>query len=180
VSAQALLLFPFVEARAVLEGCIDNHGDCAEELDGPARAGWRPLMAFRWPWFVPTWCGLLAQGEARLAPFLGLGTLVTSTLAATALWHLARNIRSVSSRPETNAYSWRRAGFQTLDNKSNRRISFARWATAASPGCAIITHEFRGGQPRVLPGGGATAFGLRRDHVLVEILASFADRSEPP
>jgi len=26
---------------------------------------------------------------------------------------------------------------------------------------------------------GATAFGLRRDHVLVEILASFADRSEP-
>ena len=50
-------------------------------------------------------------------------------------------------------------------------------ASAASPGCAIITHEFRGAASRVP--AAATAFGLRRDHVLVEILASFTDRSEP-
>jgi FAD/FMN-containing dehydrogenase len=50
-------------------------------------------------------------------------------------------------------------------------------ATAASPGCAIITHEFRGAASRVPVA--ATAFGLRRDHVLVEILAAFTDRSEP-
>ena len=50
-------------------------------------------------------------------------------------------------------------------------------AAAASPGCAIITHEFRGAASRVPVA--ATAFGLRRDHVLVEILASFPDRSEP-
>jgi FAD/FMN-containing dehydrogenase len=49
-------------------------------------------------------------------------------------------------------------------------------ANAASPGCAIITHEFRGAASRVPMA--ATAFGLRRDHVLVEILASFTDRSE--
>jgi hypothetical protein len=46
---------------------------------------------------------------------------------------------------------------------------------AASPGCAIITHEFKGAASRVA--ADATAFGLRRDHVLVEVLASFADRS---
>ena len=39
-------------------------------------------------------------------------------------------------------------------------------ASAASPGCAIITHEFRGAASRVP--AAATAFGLRRDHVLVE------------
>ena len=50
-------------------------------------------------------------------------------------------------------------------------------ASAAPPGCAIITHEFRGAASRVP--AAATAFGLRRDHVLVEILASFTDRSEP-
>ena len=50
-------------------------------------------------------------------------------------------------------------------------------ATAASPGCAIITHEFRGAASRVP--ATATAFGLRRDHVLVEILATFTDRAEP-
>jgi hypothetical protein len=49
--------------------------------------------------------------------------------------------------------------------------------TAASPGCAVFTHEFRGAASRVPEK--ATAFGLRRDHVLVEILASFVDRSDP-
>ncbi|HEX2351669.1 MAG TPA: BBE domain-containing protein [Xanthobacteraceae bacterium] len=48
--------------------------------------------------------------------------------------------------------------------------------TAVSPGCALFTHEFRGAASRVP--AGATAFGLRRDHVLVEILAVFADRSD--
>jgi hypothetical protein len=45
---------------------------------------------------------------------------------------------------------------------------------AVSPGCAIFTHEFRGAASRVPVE--ATAFGLRRDHVLIEILATFVDR----
>jgi Berberine and berberine like len=45
-----------------------------------------------------------------------------------------------------------------------------------SPGCAIVTHNFRGAASRVPVE--ATAFGLRRDHVLVEIMALFADRSD--
>lgn len=48
--------------------------------------------------------------------------------------------------------------------------------TAVSPGCAIFTHEFRGAASRVVEA--ATAFGLRRDHVLVEILAAFPDRAD--
>src|SRR5262245_25962425 len=48
--------------------------------------------------------------------------------------------------------------------------------TAVSPGCAIVTHEFKGAATRVLQE--ATAFGLRRHHVLVEILATFPDRSD--
>src|SRR5262249_7717588 len=49
-------------------------------------------------------------------------------------------------------------------------------ATAVSPGCAIFTHTFRGAASRVPIE--ATAFGLRRDHVLIEILATFPDRSD--
>ena len=45
--------------------------------------------------------------------------------------------------------------------------------TAVGPGCAIFTHEFRGAASRVPVE--ATAFGLRRDHVLVEILAAIPD-----
>jgi FAD/FMN-containing dehydrogenase len=47
---------------------------------------------------------------------------------------------------------------------------------ASDPGCAIFTHEFKGAASRVPVE--ATAFGLRRDHVLVEILATFAGRSD--
>ena len=46
----------------------------------------------------------------------------------------------------------------------------------ASPGCAIFTHEFKGAASRVPEE--VTAFGLRRNHVLVEILATFIDRSD--
>jgi hypothetical protein len=49
-------------------------------------------------------------------------------------------------------------------------------AKAVSPGCAILTHEFRGAAARVP--ADATAFGLRREHVLVEILATYVDRSD--
>jgi len=49
-------------------------------------------------------------------------------------------------------------------------------AKAVSAGCAIFTHEFRGAVTRVPVE--ATAFGLRRDHVLIEILASFPDCSD--
>ena len=49
--------------------------------------------------------------------------------------------------------------------------------TAVSPGCAIFTHEFKGVAARVP--AEATAFGLRCEHVLVEILAVCADRADP-
>jgi hypothetical protein len=47
---------------------------------------------------------------------------------------------------------------------------------AVSAGCAVVTHEFRGAASRVPVE--ATAFALRRDHVLIEILASLPDQSD--
>jgi FAD/FMN-containing dehydrogenase len=46
---------------------------------------------------------------------------------------------------------------------------------APSAGCSMITHEFKGAASRVPLE--TTAFGLRRDHVSIEILASFDDGS---
>jgi FAD/FMN-containing dehydrogenase len=167
-----MLLFPFAEARAVLEGCLDIIVTAPEELTvqlglvgGPDGV---PLVMV-----APMWCGLPEQGEARLAPFLGVGTLVVNTLAATAYGtslaifdpFLATGQRVLM---ET---CW----LPGLDRQSVDAIIRAM-ANAASPGCAIITHEFRGAASRVPVA--ATAFGLRREHVLVEILASFTDRSE--
>jgi FAD/FMN-containing dehydrogenase len=168
-----MLLFPFAEARAVLEGCIDIMAAAPEELTvqlgligGPDGV---PLAMV-----VPTWCGLPEQGEARLAPFPGLGTLVTSTLTATAYGTsiaIFDPFLTTGQRVLTET-CW----LPTLDSRAID-VFIRAMATATSPGCAIITHEFRGAASRVP--AAATAFGLRRDHVLVEILAIFTDRLEP-
>jgi len=167
-----MLLFPFAEARAVLEGCVDIMATAPEELaiqlglvGGPDGL---PLAMV-----VPTWCGPPAQGEARLAPFLGLGTLVVSTLVATSYGSSLEKFDPFFATGQRvfMATCW----LPTLDRQAID-VFIRAMATAASPGCAIITHVFRGAASRVPVA--TTAFGLRRDHVLVEILASFTDRSE--
>jgi FAD/FMN-containing dehydrogenase len=168
-----VLLFPFAEARAVLEGCIDIMAGAPEELTvqlgvvgGPDGA---PLAMV-----VPTWCGLPGQGEARLAPFLGLGTMVVSTLTTTAYGGSLAVFDSFLATGQR--VFMETCWLPALDSRSVD-VFIRAMATAASPGCAIITHEFRGAASRVP--ATATAFGLRRDHVLVEILATFTDRAEP-
>jgi len=63
----------------------------------------------------------------------------------------------------------------TLDGRSIDAFITAM-VRASGPDCAIFTHEFKGVAARVPME--ATGFGLRRDHVLVEVLATFVDRSD--
>jgi hypothetical protein len=168
-----LLLFPFAEASAVLEGCADIAASAPDELTvqlglvvGPD--GIPAVM------IVPTWCGSPTEGEAWLAPLFKLGTMLINTVAVMA-YGARLNIFDpyiVNGQRVFMETCW----LPPLDNGSVdafiRAISIA-----VSPGCAIFTHEFRGAAARVPVD--ATAFGLRRSHVLVEILATFADRSDP-
>jgi FAD/FMN-containing dehydrogenase len=168
-----MLLFPLTEARAVLAGCIDITATAPEELTvqlgivgGPDGV---PLVMI-----VPTWCGAPEQGEARLARFSRLGTLIAGALDATAYGASLAIFDQflVTGKRVFMETCW----LPALDSHSID-VFIRAMGAAASPGCAIVTHEFRGAASRVP--AGATAFGLRRDHILVEILASFPDRSEP-
>ena len=65
----------------MLEGCAEIAASAPEELTvqlgilvGPDGS---PMVMI-----VPTWCGPPEQGEARVAPFLKLGTVLVSTVAA--------------------------------------------------------------------------------------------------
>jgi len=120
---------------------------------------------------VPTWSGAQGQGDQHIAPLLGLGTLLDNTLDAvrygTSLsvfdQYIVKGQRIITetcSRP-------------ALDGASVDLLVEAM-AKAVSAGCAIFSHEFRGAASRVPVE--ATAFGLRRNHVMIEILASFPDR----
>jgi FAD/FMN-containing dehydrogenase len=167
-----MLVYPFSEARSVLEGCIDIAASIPEDLTiqlgfvvGPDGA---PVILV-----VPTWCGPSGQGDEQVAPLLKLGTALDNTLEA---------MRYGTSLATLDAYvvNGRRALIETcwlpaLDGRSID-VLIEAMETTVSSGCAIFTHEFRGAATRVAPG--ATAFGLRRHHLLVEIIATFVDRSD--
>jgi hypothetical protein len=123
---------------------------------------------------VPTWSGPLEQGEARLAPFFQLGTLLGGTVDA---MPYGASLAVFDPFLVTGQRVFMETCWLPALDSGGIDAFIEAMATAVSPGCAIITHEFRGAASRVP--AAATAFGLRRDHVLVEILASFVDRSDP-
>jgi FAD/FMN-containing dehydrogenase len=167
-----MLIYPFSEARAVLNRCVEIAPSAPEELTfqvfciaGPDGT---PMVIV-----VPTWCGRPEEGEAQLARFSRIGTpladMVKTTPYGTSLAAFDKFL--VNGQRNLMETCW----LPALDGRAVDAIVRAA-ETAISPGCAVITHEFRGAAARVPED--ATAFGLRRDHVLVEILAGFADISD--
>jgi hypothetical protein len=164
-----MLIYLFAEARAVLKGCAEIGRSGPEELTsqvgfagGPGGA---PMIMV-----VPTWCGPPEEGEARLALFYQLGTVQMSTVETTPYG------TSLTMFDKFLVYGqWYLIETCWLPPLDSRAVDacIAAAKSAVSPGSAGFTHEFKGAVARVL--GGATAFGLRRDHMLVEILAWFAD-----
>ncbi len=167
-----MLIYPFSEAKAVLERCVDIAASASENLTVQvgcvAGADGTPVVMI-----VPNWCGLPADGEARVAPFLKLGTLLAGAIEETSYGASLTLFDPyiVDGQRVFMETCW----LPALDS-GGIDVFIEAMTTAVSPGCAIFTHEFKGAASRVP--AEATAFGLRRDHVLVEILATFADRSD--
>jgi FAD/FMN-containing dehydrogenase len=167
-----MLIYPFAEARAVLEGCAELSASGPDDLTvqvgclaGPDGA---PVV-----FAVPTWCGEPNDGEARIAPFLKLGTPLVSAVQTTSYRTSltvfdAHIVNGLQTFMET---CW----LPVLDGGAIDAVINAMTTTLSS-GCAVFTHEFKGAASRVPEQ--ATAFGLRRDHVVVEILATLPDRSD--
>jgi FAD/FMN-containing dehydrogenase len=167
-----MLVYPFAEARAVLRLSADIAASSPEALTvqfgcigGPDG---KPVVIV-----LPTWCGAPADGEAQVAPFLKLGTLLAGNLEAmsygTSLTVFDPYI--VNGHRVFMETCW----LSALDT-AGIDVFVEAMDTAASAQCAVFTHKFKGAASRVP--AEETAFGLRCDHVLVEILATFVDRSD--
>jgi FAD/FMN-containing dehydrogenase len=165
------LLFPFAEARAVLEGCAEIVASASDELTfqvglviGPDGA---PVVTI-----MPVWCGSPEHGETAVAPFFKLGTpLAGAVEAMPSGGHIAlTDPFVVHGQRVLMETCW----LPSLGGSIDAFLQAS--ATAVSSGCKVITHEFRGAASRVP--ADATAFGLRRDHVLVEIIASCASDAD--
>jgi FAD/FMN-containing dehydrogenase len=167
-----MLIYPFSESKTVLKRCAELADSMPESLTfqlGIA-AGANGMLVIL---VVPTWCGLPGEGEMWMAPFLKLGTLLAGSVEAMSYGGSLTTFDAylVDGQRVLMETCW----LPALDGHSIDVMTEAM-ANAVSPGCAIFTHEFRGAASRVPTE--ATAFGLRRDHVLVEILATFVDRSD--
>jgi FAD/FMN-containing dehydrogenase len=172
-SVQAgVLVYPFSEAKAVLARCSVLAGSMPDEFSVQVGIAAGPDGAFA-VLIMPTWCGAPDEAERRLAPFLTLGTLLAGTIERKSHGMLlsafdALIVNGVRVFGET---CW----LDALDD-DGIDIFVRAMGNAPSPGCAIFTHEFKGAASRVA--ADATAFGLRRDHVLIEVLAIFPDGSD--
>jgi FAD/FMN-containing dehydrogenase len=166
-----MLLYPFSEAKTVLQGYADLSASAPDELTAQLGfafgANGAPILMI-----VPTWCGLPEEGEAAVAPFFQLGTVVTHTIAVIPYGAMLAIFDPflVNGRRTIMETCW----LPVLD-RAGVDILIEAMANAVSPGCAIFTHEFRGAASRVP--ARTTAFGLRRDHVLIEVLTSLVDGS---
>jgi hypothetical protein len=122
----------------------------------------------------PTWSGATEAAEARTAPFSKLGTLLMGA-NETSSYRQSLTVFDpfiVNGRRNFMDSSW----IPVLDSSSVDAF-VAAGESAVSAGCALYTHEFKGAAARVPEE--ATAFGQRREHVVVEILAAYVDRSDP-
>jgi len=167
-----VLVYPFSEAKAVLARCSMLAASMPDEFSVQVGIAGGPDGAFA-VLVIPTWCGAPEEAEGRLAPFLKLGTLLAGTIEPKSHSALlsafdAMIVNGVRVFGET---CW----LDTLDD-DGIDIFVRAMGNAASQGCAIFTHEFKGAASRVA--ADATAFGLRRDHVLIEVLAIFPDGSD--
>ena len=167
-----MLVYPFSEAKAVLERAADIAASTPEDLTVQlgfvAGLDGAPLVLV-----VPTWCGRPKRGEAGVAPFLELGTLLAGAVNATSY---GATLSAFDAYIVNGQRTFMETCWLPVFDSGSIELCIQAMATAPSPGCAIFTHEFKGAASRVP--AEATAFGLRRDHVLVEILAAFADRSD--
>jgi FAD/FMN-containing dehydrogenase len=167
-----ILFYPFDQARSVLGRCIEVSNSMPDEMTVQVGLGCLP-DGTRLVFVVPTWCGEAAEGEKRMTAFSGLGVPLSGTLEVMSCTRLLSLFdpfisNGLNVHLET---CW----LPALDDGSVDRFIHAM-ENAVSPGCALITHEFKGAASRVPED--ATAFALRRDHVLVEFIAS-SDPSDP-
>src|SRR5262249_32278141 len=135
-----LLIYPFADAKAVLDGYADIANSAPVELSAQlgfvAGSDGAPVIMI-----VPTWCGQPEQGEVRLAPFFRLGKVLVSTVGARpcgASLKLFDPYLANGQRVFMESCCLPALGCDNIQ-------SFIEAAeSAVSPGCAIFTHEFKG------------------------------------
>jgi hypothetical protein len=162
-----LVLFPLGHAARVLRRYAEVIASAPDELTviagfltGPDGD---PLL-----FLFPTWCGDPAKGEQVVAGLAGLGPAVSADVGPMPYGDAIRmfDAQVVNGRH----YAIRTRWLPGLDPNSTA-VLVAAGSTLTSPYSLLVLHHFHGAAARVP--STATAFALRRDHLLVELVSAW-------
>jgi FAD/FMN-containing dehydrogenase len=162
-----MVMYPYEQAAQVLSGYREVIAAAPDELT--AMAGFLPGPDGGPVVFVaPTWSGDLDAGEDALAPLVRLGTPLMTALQPMPYAELLRMFDAGSTAG--NHYA---LGSHWLPELTDEAITaLADGAlTRSSPMSLLAVHQFHGAATRVAPN--ATAFALRRSHLLAEVIAAW-------
>jgi len=162
-----MILFPWSDADKVLRGYAAVAASAGNDLTVAAGL-------FRLPdgnpvlFLAPAWTGGPAQGEAVVADLQGLGTPFHAQVGLT-------NHRELTNSFDMRVANGRHYALQTrsVGELTPNVISsiIQAGSNMSSPFSMIVLQHFRGRASQIPLE--ATAFGLRRDHFMIEIIASW-------
>ncbi|WP_158802862.1 FAD-binding oxidoreductase [Acidisoma sp. L85] len=161
------IMYPAVEAAAVFARAADvcRHAPDAltVQLGFISAPDGQEVAAV-----VPGWCGDPAQAEAEIAPLHRLGTV----LGADVRYRSFTEALAMFDGPMTQTHDVFMESCWLADiSREVAEVLASQGARRPGPGCSLLTHEFRGAALRVPVG--ATAFGMRTRHVLLDIVAQY-------
>ncbi|WP_156935195.1 FAD-dependent oxidoreductase [Pseudonocardia spinosispora] len=165
--------FPWDQAGQVLRG-YGNLLDRAPDALGamitltPGPDG-DPIIAVS-----PTWSGALRDGTAVLDGFARLGTPLTTIVKP--MSPLAKLREFDGAFPDGARYEIRTRNVAALTDATVSALLGA-FAARTAPGSFINIHHFHGAATRTAVASGA--FGLRRDHFMVELIETGAPEESP-
>jgi FAD/FMN-containing dehydrogenase len=163
-----MMLFPWSEAESVLRGYAESITDAPDELSVLAGVLPGPLV-----FLAPMWSGDGKRGEELIARMWQLGTPVVDQVRP--ITYLDWLGMFAAAAPVGRHYAAKtRSVFQLTPAVISTLIAGGQ--QRSSPLSAIVIHDFRGAATRVPLA--ATAFGLRQEHFMVEIIAAWEPTAE--
>jgi len=119
---------------------------------------------------VPLWNGDRSRGERAMEDVRAFGTPLSAQVGPATYADLLAQFDAWVEAADGCHWEIRTRSLPALTAGAADAIIAAK-ARAASPLCSVFWHHFHGAATRVAPDG--AAFGLRREHLMVEIVAGW-------
>lgn len=168
-----MLIYPLGEARTVLRRLNDFMATVPDELTIQSGFIQMPEGATVLL-LIPTYCGESAPGEQVIAPLRTFGTVLVDQVQSMTYNELIHQWDANAPKKGGHYYVKTQSikGFQPeiIDALIEQGLPFS------SPGSLIALHHFHGAARRV--GASETAFTLRQDHLMVELIAAWEPQDD--